>query len=282
MATERLSQKPFTLESLLINTAEGKRLAYKREELIHLSQALKTNYLYPDQQTVAITQYLFESIAKKYSLIEAIGISGGNANGGTALKRVFSPSHLEEDYDAFAIVRHPPRHFQDVVINGRKVNPVHFQLWALSKDIQNTIELLKQTNNKLVKGLSQAFQLCDVINYSTSYVADIRNLDLQEIINMLLNNQWSSLVLFFLPTYPEEVGISCRNKVLESLRLLARSDPKRWKLITTLIKKQWREFRQFKPKYLLLDATQLSVQEIEQLTDEWNRSFDELIDGTSS
>lgn len=282
MVAERLTQKPVTLESLLINTAEGRGLAYKREELIHLSQALKTDYLYPDQQTVAITQYLLESIAKKYSLIEAIGISGGNANGGTALKRVFSPSHLEEDYDAFAIVSSPPRKYQDIDISGRKVNPVHFQLWTLSKDIQNKIELLKRTKNQLVNGLSDAFQLCDVVNYTTSYVADIRSLNLHEITSLLLSNQWSNLVLFFLPTYPEEVGISCRNKVLESLRLLAKSDPKSWKLITALIKKQWREFRQFKPKYLLLDATQLSVQEIEQLTDEWNKSFDELIDSTSS
>jgi|GEM_PF-7026956 len=282
MAIERLTQKSLTLESLLMSTAEARGLGYKKEELIRLSQALKTDYLYPDQKTVAITQYLFENVAKKYSLIEAIGVSGGNANGGTALKRVFSPSHLEEDYDAFAIVSSPPRKYQDININGRKINPVHFQLWVLSKDIQSAIELLKQNNNKLVSGLSDAFQLCETVNYTTSYVADIRSLSHQKIVQLLLSNRWSDLVLFFLPTFPEEIGISCRNKVLESLRLLARTDPERWMQISSLIKKQWREYRKFKPKYLLLNDEQLSQKEIEQLTNEWNEPFDKLIDKTAA
>ncbi len=266
------------LETTLIDLAQKLDLAIDLNYLKNLVEKLKTELITPDTQILAFNQFLAEQLLAKYPYISAIGVSGGAATGGLALKRLFS-NWQNEDFDAFSVIKTSPASIADVSVAGRKVNPVHVQLWSLANEVQNLIQQLKNEKSSFLVGFAQNFNLCETFNYKTRYVLDISGIAVEKVAEMIKEGYWFDFILFFLPISPQIVGEQCQKKFLAALSYLAETDYETWLEITTKLKKLWKEIKNFKAKYL---GVNLSDEQLNILTDEWTKSFDELVDETNN
>lgn len=195
-----------------------------REKLL---SRLTETLVNPDDQFLKLNQYFYDTLSSDFPEIVATGLCGSGALGGVKMRRE-SGEMEHTDYDSFLIVE-----------PGIEMSTIY----DIEKRAEGLLEKLTREGDLLVENLPNNFHFCPEYNYRHYHLTDLGELStdgigryLKQVFMDVSVLESARVLMYFMPTYPPEIGERNQKIFLEFLSSLP---PEKWRLWTNGLKDAW-------------------------------------------